>query len=121
MVVHAMAALKDVFQEWSISGGVSPLAMPYLPMIITKTGLVCVACRAVQEESFHLVDNRPVKTNKFGQGRSRFQQQQRYQQQRRDKEAKGQEEKKKGPAQAQKKTQWQPYGRDNQRVRRISD
>lgn len=71
-----------------------------------------------EEEAFHLVDNRPVKTNKFGQGRSRFQQQQRFQQQRKDKEAKGIEEKKRGPADSkgvQKRQPWNQYGRDNQR------
>lgn len=69
-----------------------------------------------QEEAFHLVDNRPTKTNKFGQGRNRFQQQQRYAQQRRDKEAKGIEEKKKGPQGQKGRQPWQQYGRDNQRV-----
>lgn len=67
-----------------------------------------------------MVDNRPVKTNKFGQGRSRFQQQQRYAQQRRDKEAKGIEEKKtdRRPGGNQKGRQpWQQYGRNDQRVR----
>lgn len=69
-----------------------------------------------QEESFHLVDNRPVKTTKFG-GARRFQQNNRFQQQRRDgKDGRGGPEgdKKKGGAQQQKKQQF--YGRDYQRV-----
>lgn len=72
----------------------------------------------LQEESFHLVDNRPVKTNKFGGGR-RFQQNNRFNnQQRRDGKdgARGgpEQDKKKGGAQQQKKQQF--YGRDNNRV-----
>ncbi|GLC46423.1 hypothetical protein PLESTB_001722000 [Pleodorina starrii] len=73
-----------------------------------------------EEESFHLVDNRPVKTTKFGGGR-RYQQNQRFQQQRRDgKDGRGGPEgdKKKGGAQQQKKQQF--YGRDNQRPTQYS-
>lgn len=71
-----------------------------------------------EEESFHLVDNRPVKTNKF-QGGRRYQQNQRFQnQQRRDgKDGRGPEDKKKG-GQQQKKQQF--YGRDNQRPTQYS-
>ncbi|KAG2430947.1 hypothetical protein HXX76_009915 [Chlamydomonas incerta] len=75
-----------------------------------------------EEESFHLVDNRPVKTNKFGGGR-RFQQNNRFNnQQRRDGKdgARGgpEQDKKKGGAQQQKKQQF--YGRDNNRPTQYS-
>ncbi|GFR44661.1 hypothetical protein Agub_g5951 [Astrephomene gubernaculifera] len=73
-----------------------------------------------EEESFHLVDNRPVKTTKFG-GPRRFQQNQRFQQQRRDgKDGRGcpEGDKKKGGPQQQKKQQF--YGRDNQRQTQYS-
>ncbi|KXZ46191.1 hypothetical protein GPECTOR_46g260 [Gonium pectorale] len=73
-----------------------------------------------EEDSFHLVDNRPVKTTKFGQGR-RYQQNNRFQQQRRDgKDGRGGPEidKKKGGPQQQKKQQF--YGRDNQRPTQYS-
>eukprot|EP00798_Chlamydomonas_sp_ICE-L_P017542 gene17542-23863_t len=71
-----------------------------------------------EEESFHLVDNRPVKTNKFGGGRGRFQQQ-RFNQQRRDRElgknAQG-EDKKINKQQQNKGRPWQPWNRDQQRT-----
>ncbi|MEW5317508.1 MAG: hypothetical protein WDW38_008797 [Sanguina aurantia] len=73
-----------------------------------------------EEESFHLVDNRPVKANKFGGRGGRFSAASRLQQQRavREAGAKGQPEEKKGgkmSLQAQRKQPWQNYGRENQR------
>ncbi|KAG2495959.1 hypothetical protein HYH03_005889 [Edaphochlamys debaryana] len=69
-----------------------------------------------EEESFHLVDNRPVKTTKFG-GQRRFQQNNRFQQQRRDgKDGRGGPEpgdKKKGGPQQQRRQPF--YGRNDQR------
>eukprot|EP00798_Chlamydomonas_sp_ICE-L_P031221 gene31221-6371_t len=97
-----------------------------------------------EEESFHLVDNRPVKTNKFAAGRGRYQQQ-RLNQQRRDRELgknaqgedkkgedqKGEDKKVNKNAQGednkgedkkvnknaqQKGRPWQPWNRDQQRT-----
>lgn len=80
----------------------------------------------LQEESFHLVDNRPVKANKFGGRGGRFSAASRLQQQRavREAGAKGQPEVQKGgkmSLQAQRKQPWQNYGRENQRVGAMID
>ncbi|EFJ40085.1 eukaryotic translation initiation factor 3d [Volvox carteri f. nagariensis] len=97
------------------------------PKYAGEEGLAAIVCRSrrpykacTAEESFHLVDNRPVKTTKFGAGR-RYQQNQRFQQQRRDgKDGRGGPEvdKKKGGPQQQKKQHF--YGRDNQRPTQYS-
>lgn len=68
-----------------------------------------------------MVDNRPVKANKFGGRGGRFSAASRLQQQRavREAGAKGQPEVQKGgkmSLQAQRKQPWQNYGRENQRV-----
>lgn len=76
---------------------------------------------SLQEESFHLVDNRPVKGKQFG-GRGRFQQNRFQQQKQREREAvgKGLDEKKtnKNQQQGQKGRPWQQYGRNDNRVGR---
>lgn len=91
----------------------------YLPRLVEDHNIwqrlqqpyTTVAC-VLQEDSFHLVDNRPTKTPKFGNRRF---QQNKFQQQRRDRELKQQDggDKKK---QQQKKNPWQWQGRDQQRV-----
>lgn len=64
-----------------------------------------------EEDSFHLVDNRPTKTPKFGPRRF----QQRFQQRRDRDQGKEQGGEGKKKQQQQKKNQWQNYGRDQQR------
>jgi translation initiation factor 3 subunit D len=80
-----------------------------------------------EEDSFHLVDNRPVKPKTYGGQRNRYQQQRLQQaQQRRDRDAKGEGMpdkmggKRGQQANAQKKGQFQPYGRDQQRQTQYS-
>lgn len=74
----------------------------------------------LQEDSFHLVDNRPAKATKFGQRRF---QQNRFQQQRREREAAREAREKReagGKQQQQKKNPWQnQHWREQQRVSRL--
>lgn len=68
-----------------------------------------------EEDSFHLVDNRPAKATKFGQRRF---QQNKFAQQRREREAARAEREKReggGPRQQQKKNPWQQHWREQQR------
>lgn len=71
----------------------------------------------MQEDQFHLVDNRPTKSTKFGQRRF---QQNKYAQQRREREAaRAEREKREGGGQQkqQKKNPWaQQHWREQQRV-----
>jgi translation initiation factor 3 subunit D len=70
----------------------------------------------MQEDSFHLVDNRPAKATKFGQRRF---QQNRFHQQRREREAAREAREKReagGKQQQQKKNPWQQNWREQQRV-----
>lgn len=71
----------------------------------------------VQEDQFHLVDNRPTKTTKFGQRRF---QQNKFAQQRRERDAaRAEREKREGGGQQkqQKKNPWaQQHWREQQRV-----
>lgn len=75
-------------------------------------------CSCLQEDSFHLVDNRPAKATKFGQRRF---QQNKFAQQRREREAARAEREKRegggGRQQQQKKNPWQQHWREQQRVR----
>uniref|UniRef100_A0A7S0YMD9 Eukaryotic translation initiation factor 3 subunit 7 n=1 Tax=Polytomella parva TaxID=51329 RepID=A0A7S0YMD9_9CHLO len=73
-----------------------------------------------EEESFHVVDSRPVKTNRFPNNRNRYQQnqqnQQRNQQNQQQNKGQGRDDKKSN--QHQKRPQY--YGRDNQRTHQYS-
>jgi hypothetical protein len=77
----------------------------------------CTQHNTLQEDSFHLVDNRPAKATKFGQRRF---QQNRYHQQRREREAAREAREKReagGKQQQQKKNPWAgQHWREQQRV-----